>query len=212
MELTNGETLFLAFAFLVPGFIAQTAKSYFLPSKEKDGTVMILGYLTFTGVNYALWSWALYLLLFTPYFFNRPFLIATLCFSMAFLSPLLIGIVAGVMQSKGTVRRVLNRVGLEPMHEFPSGWDYKFASLGEPEIVHITLDDGTQLRGLFGAGSYASVFGAEYDIYLEEVFDSRPDGGWARDPDSKGLWVSGCSVRLIEFIRVVESGGGDGKE
>lgn len=209
MELTNGETLFLTFAFLVPGFIAQTAKSYFLPLKEKDATIMVLGYLTFTGVNYALWSWVLYLLLFTTYFFNRHFLVAVLCFAMIFVSPLVLGIVAGVMEYRGTVRWVLRKMGLRPMHAFPSSWDYKFSSISEPEIVHLTLEDGAQIRGLFGAGSYASEFGTEYDIYLEEVFDSRPDGSWARDPDSKGLWVSGGSVRLIEFLKVVERGVGD---
>ena len=201
MWLTNGEILILAFTFLVPGFVSQTIKSYFVPLKEKDTAITILGYLTFTGINYALWSWALYLVLFAIPPFDRPSIIIVLCFAVFIFSPLMLGILAGVLQSKGYIRKLMHKLKLEPMHESPSGWDWKFSKTDRPEIIHITLDNGTEIRGLFGAESFASDFSKDRDLYIEEIFDYQTDGNWSVDPNSKGLWVSGSSIKYIEFIR-----------
>jgi hypothetical protein len=59
------EALFIILAFVVPGFVMSVVRSQFATGRPQKGTEEVLGYLTLSAINYAVFSWLVYILVAT---------------------------------------------------------------------------------------------------------------------------------------------------
>ena len=198
MSLGGFDALFYTLAFLVPGFVLYSTLSIFTPRKVEPTQLSFLRFLTFSCVNYGMWSWLIYLMLRAEFFTAHPVRTAIAWGAIIIVSPIALGVLVGYFSQKESIRKALQRIGVDPIHVIPTGWDYKF-SKSKAAWVLVTLKDGSTVAGLFGSKSFASSEPGERDLYIQEVLKINPDGLWQRIPRSAGILIRGDQIKHIEF-------------
>lgn len=202
MTVDGTETLFLTLAFLIPGFIWNCIHSVFNPRQTERIQLLFLRFLTFSCINYGLWSWLLYLVLASEFFEKSAIFTGIAWLIMILVSPLVLGFTTGLLSQKELFRRVFARMGLSSIHGIPTAWDYKFSKTRKSVWIQVTLKDDKKIRGLYGRQSFASSVAEERDLYLQQVLRVSKDGKWERLKRSDGVLIKGNEIKYIEFIRV----------
>jgi hypothetical protein len=199
---TTFDAVFYALAFIVPGFVFDAARHMGARTPDRNAQRSVVQFLTASVVNYALWSWLVFLLI-QPDFLrdvpHRSGSIAALWGWVILASPALLGTIAARLSRVGTTRRFLRWLGLKPLHNIPAAWDYVFHDLRRVVWVYVTLKDGSVVAGLFGGKSFASSDPRERDLYIEQVYEAAPNQLWTPVPGGAGLLISGSEVRHIEM-------------
>jgi hypothetical protein len=198
MTVTSFDVVFYTLAFIVPGFIWSAVIGGFVPRRADQKEVVLLRFLTFSCMNYAFWSWLIYLIIKRNLAETYLFVTAFLWFMIIFVSPLVMGIISGVFSQREFVRRVLWRLGIAILHPIPMAWDYQFSRVN-PCWIMVTLKDGSSISGFFGSNSFASSIPEERDIYIETMYGVSEDGPWKRVERSEGILVRGDQIKTIEF-------------
>lgn len=201
MALDKFDAIFYAFAFLVPGFILHSTVAMLIPQKERDLNLSLLRFLVLSSMNYAIWSWLIYLIFHLEFFNQHPFRSATAWGCIILISPIVIGLLIGHFSQKEFFRKILQRIGLNPIHTIPTGWDYKFSKTKEPSWVIITLKNGSKIAGLYGTQSFASSDTKERDIYIQQVFQLSVGQAWNAVQRSDGILISKDQISSIEFFK-----------
>src|SRR5712692_9147979 len=155
MSFGNFETVFYALAFLVPGFLCDSVISAMVRRRAVAHEISLLRYLTLSCVNYALWSWLVYLIVKSSIFVDRPIRSAVAWGFVILGSPVLLGLILGALSQRNAVRALLARWGIYMTHPIPTAWDYFFSSTG-PVWVLVTLTDGSSVAVRFSTRSFAS--------------------------------------------------------
>lgn len=198
--LESFDMLFYTFAFIVPGFVMFSTFTTFVPKKNDAAKISLIRFLFFSSINYGIWSWLIYLLFNNQYLKTHQLYSAFLWCFIIFISPILIGILAGHFSNKDKIRRILQSFGFNPIHTIPASWDYKFSKLPETTWIIVTLDDGSHVYGRFSTGSFASSDCDDRDIYIEEIYNIDDKGNWTAVPRCDGILIRGENIRYIEFI------------
>lgn len=198
------ETIFIAMAFVVPGFVLHSTLSVFQTRKILTSDLYILRFLTLSAVNYAAWSWLIYLVIFGGFFQSSVLWSSIAWLWIILVGPILIGVVGAIANQKNWLGKLLNRFGLKPIHVTPSSWDWRFGTMIRPHWILVTMKDGSSVAGWFGSGSFASSDPAERDLYIEQVFEIGESGTWTIGPKSKGILLSGSEVKYAEIWPVEE--------
>ncbi len=198
MTFDKFDTVFFTAAFLVPGFLFYWTLSIFIPSREQDTRYQFLKFLTFSCINFAVWSWLIYFIFKVTFFGENPGITAFIWFFIILISPFSLGILFAKLHQKEIIRKFLQYYGFSSVHPIPTAWDYKFIKT-EPVFVLITLKDDSKVAGFFGPNSFSSSVPAERDIYLEEIFEINEDNVWKKIPNNNGIFVSGSEIKTIEF-------------
>lgn len=68
----------------------------------------------------------------------------------------------------------------------------------------VTLKDGSEIYGFFGAQSFAASDADRRDLYLEAQFRPLDSGEWAPLEDTAGVLIMGEDIAAIEFRKVTE--------
>lgn len=199
MSLGGFDVLFYTLAFLVPGFVLDSTLSVFTPRKVESAQLSFLRFLALSCVNYAFWSWLIYLMFRVEFFTAHPVRTATAWGVIILVSPVALGVFLGYFSQQEGIRKILQRIGLNPIHVIPTGWDYKFSKSNKAVWVFVTLKDGSSVAGLFGSKSFASSESGERDLYIQEVFRISDDGSWQCIPRSSGILIRGDQIKHIEF-------------
>ncbi len=169
MTLDSAQAIFLTLAFIVPGFIIDSVYSKFVTRQRPESHVAFLRYLTFSCLNYALWCWLVYWVV-----FEKPSVKAAfLCWALVtMVSPVAIALLLSYTHQKKWLGwlagRVLScahrnkwfgslvdKVKLRTIHATPTAWDYVF-SRQESSFVQITLASGARIRGIYSSRSFSS--------------------------------------------------------
>jgi hypothetical protein len=81
-------------------------------------------------------------------------------------------------------------------------WDEIFARRTECWVI-VRLKDQRKIGGLFGPRSFASRGPASTEIYLEQVWQVDPDGGFTGNivESTAGILIMGSEIWAIEFFR-----------
>lgn len=195
----NSDMLFYTFAFVVPGFITHSIISMFMPQKSEQAPNSILRYLYFSSINYALWSWLIFILVKSNYHQIHRYRAAAIWGVIILISPIITGIVLGIFSKHEFIRKLLQKTGFNLVHPIPTGWDYKFSTLKNGAWIIITLKDDTLITGYFGENSFASSDSPERDIYIEKVYKICEDGPWQEIERTDGILIKGDQIKLIEF-------------
>jgi len=199
MTLNGPETLFYTLAFVVPGFIIHSVIAILFPVGEEKLRFALLRFLAFSCLNYGLWIWLIYILIFSDSLQQHPFWSATLWCLVVFVGPVFLGLAVGKLSQMQVLRRMLHRLRFRTSHPIPTAWDYKFYKTREARCIIVTMKDGSQVAGMFGWNSFASDAASGCDIYLEEVFTMPRNGPWRRRNNSDGIWIAGDEIKAIEF-------------
>ena len=201
MTIANFEMLFVVLAFVIPGFIWYFVQSKFMPRGEFPKHTFILQCIVLTFINYALWSWLVYHMLANPWFEHNIGCAAFFWFVILFLSPMMCGLIFGILSQKDFVRRIFGWLGVETIHPTPTAWDYRFFNIN-PDFLFIKVEliDGGSIQGLFGGNSFASSTSSDRDLYIERACMIDSEGQWQLVDESDGVWINGSQIRHIEFI------------
>ena len=203
MIFTSFDAVFFTVAFLIPGFIWEMVLHLFLRRREDRADRAWVRFLTLSALNYAFWSWLIYLLSVRAGLLARPWMAALTWFFILLVSPVAFGVANGLLSQRAMVRRLLARYGIYTVHPVPTAWDFVFGhSTGS--WVLITLADGSTVGGVFSARSFASSDAAERDLFLEQLYKVEDDGPWQPVPMNRGVWIRGEVIRTIEFLEFQE--------
>ncbi|MBI2218807.1 MAG: hypothetical protein HYU51_16095 [Candidatus Rokubacteria bacterium] len=198
MTLNSFDAVFYTLAFLVPGFLADSVANTMVRKKAIAHEVSLLRFLTLSCLNYAVWSWLVYLVVRTAFFLEHPIRSAAAWFLVIFVSPVALGAMLGVLSQRNTIRRLLDRLGIYTVHPIPTAWDDFFSTTG-PVWVLVTLKDGSSVGGRFGARSFASSDSTERDLFVESVYRVEERGAWTEVPLNAGIWIRGDEIQHVEF-------------
>jgi len=191
--------IFYALTFVVPGFLVHSTLSIFLTRRAEHVALSLPRFLTLSAFNYAVWSPLIYLLIRSEWLAVRPVLSAVLWTVIILFGPVLLGFGLGYASQKEWPRRVLQRLGLQPVHVMPTTWDLQFGRMNEPHWVLVTMKDGSQVAGYFGGRSCASSDPPWGDLYIEQVMSVPAKGRWRMGPKGTSILISGGEIRYIEF-------------
>jgi hypothetical protein len=205
MEIKTLDSLFYTIAFIVPGFIILTTKSMFVQERDEKLSSLLLRCLTYSCVNYGLWSWLIYLLLMTDFFAKSTLSVAASLFLIDFISPVIIGGVYGHLLQRDTLGQLLGRFGLRILKPSPTGWDYKFSNIKSGVWIRVTFKDRSRVVGWFDSSSLASGEQKERDIYIEQVW-VEDSCKWKSVPRTDGMIIRGGEIKHIEFWKDEDEG------
>jgi hypothetical protein len=197
------DVIFYTLAFLVPGFVLYATYSLGVPRRDERFELSFLRFLTLSGVNYAAWSWLVYLMVQPTFLQTVPYrrgILAGLWFVVIFVGPAGLGLLLGRGSHRTRIRSLLHRLGFRTLHEQPTAWDYFFHSIDRAVFALVTFKDGSTVAGLITSGTFASSQSKERDLYLERVYKVRAQGEpWEETPNSAGVLIRGDEIKHIEF-------------
>lgn len=200
IALTSFDAVFYAITFLVPGFVMDLTLSIFVPKRLEDLQFSLLRFLTLSCVNYAVWSWLIYLIFFKTHREVLSVFYASLSLGVVvFISPIVIGVLLGYFSQKEWIKKILNRLGLNTISSIPTSWDYKFSNINESVWLIVTLKDGSTVAGYFGTNSFASSIALEHDLYIEEIYKIDTNESWERLIPPCSILLKGEEIKYIEF-------------
>ncbi|SDZ68592.1 hypothetical protein SAMN05421736_1371 [Evansella caseinilytica] len=179
-----------------------SAYSSIVPSRNSDSQSTLLRFLVFSLLNYVLWWWLLYELIMQKYWEDHAISWILLLFTILVISPYVLGLIAGMSTKKEWTRKLLKKVGLNPIHGVPTAWDYV---MDRPAWVIITLKDDSTVYGFYGKNSFASSIPNERDIYVEVTYDFE-DNKWIPDERSVGIWIPQSEIKHIELFNLTNGG------
>lgn len=194
-SLTDFDTVFVAMAFCVPGYVYLVVRGHIVPGHRVRGTESLITLLSISTVNFMLWAWAVYLVVGSD---EVPEWTTPAIWTFAILvSPAIMGILSGLSTKFGWLKKIYLFLKLHPIDIIPTSWDYAF-SKREPCYVIVTLDNGGTFAGLWGARSFASDEPTERDIYIEKVCKIDKKGAWTAT--DRSVLIKGEHIRSIEFV------------
>ena len=192
------ESVFYTCIFLLPGFIIKSILNLFVREYDQGEIRYFLSCLSFSIVNWAVWSWG-YLLVISSFKFDIVEYYLALVF-ITVIGSFLLGVVLGVVRQKKLIQIILESLGIHTMDPDPTAWDYCFADARAPWIK-IVLKNGTEVLGIYAGPSLASSDVQHQDIYVEPVYQISDSGEWAEEKDIKGILITQNEISTITFLK-----------
>lgn len=189
MDIWDENKLAIFIMFFIPGFICVKMYGLIYPSQRKDAGFLLYDAVTYSCINYALWSWAIYLI---EVYGVHPVCKAIFYFLIMFLSPILIVFLWNYIRSLEIIKKLI-------CHPSESAWDYVF-SQRKRYWVEVFLKDKTIVAGYYGGNSFASSAPVNEHIYLEQRWIIDSDGAFERKVErSAGVIILHSEISHIEF-------------
>jgi hypothetical protein len=203
----NAEGIVYTLLLILPGFVWTQTEEKFVPRSRIDWSERVLGFVSYTVLNYVFWlqfnladvatraaAGSL-----TPSLFTQLALIA-------FVSPIVGGVLTGLYRQQDPVGALCNKVGIQTIHRVGTAWEW-MAMNAKVGLVRVCLKNGDEVEGWFGRRSMASTDPSQRDIFIEERMTSSDDGSSLEfDPQSTGVWVSSDEIATIYFFRSSRDG------
>lgn len=200
---TTFDAIFYTLAFAVPGFLIDYIIKKFIPKKDLCENKNLFYYLSLSCINYAVWSWLLYIL----YHYNTaaeyPILCGIIWGCIIFISPILVSLAILMLNKYEILRKISRLLGLNMIDPIPTAWDYKFSKTEGSRWVILILQNDQRYGGLWGSNSFASSEAGERDIFLEEAYTIKEDGTWEKIANTDGFLVKGEQIRSVHFFKMI---------
>lgn len=211
LKLEDLKTALVVLFFVVPGFVFFQVYSWFgwrPRNDEKNIQLLLLQYFSVS----CLFLLGFFLFQFDAISIAKDKQLVMEVSNLAFLYPALAAVLLGLLVRFGGwlsekaswlswVPAVLNRLGWFRIEPIPTGWDWKFYQLEDGVYLIVTLNDGSQVAGYFGAQSLASDDSKERDIYIEKVYEIGRNGRWRLRERTDGILLKASEIRFIEFFK-----------
>ena len=127
MTINNFNILFYTLAFVIPGFIIDSIYRNYVPKKEDQSQLALLKFLWYSCFNYGVWLWLIYYLYKINFYVNHILLTAIIWLLITFISPVILGFILSLLNNKNVIRKIFQRLGINPIHTIPTAWDYIFS-------------------------------------------------------------------------------------
>lgn len=200
------QALILIVVFFMPGFIASRVFTLCFPGRPAPEKVQLLSSITLSFFNYAFWSWAIWILLYTGYWQTHPIQFACLVVVIVLASPIVLGIGLAVATEKKWFVRFVKHFGVQAPPYPEAAWDTFFRkNPKERWWVIIRLRDGIIVRGFYGWNSHAGSTPDCRDIYLERECDLNENGTFKIIEQSGGVYLGADSFDAIVLRKVKEA-------
>jgi hypothetical protein len=180
----------LLILFTVPGFVALKIWTLIYPSDKLRASESIFELFFYSTVNYIFPTLPLLLLaknISVTWFYIVSYVIVLL------ISPVLW---AYLVKSIINSHHFQKLSGLNPSQ---TAWTYFFNTKAY-YFVLVHLNDESIIGGLYGNNSYASLYPAEKDIYLEEVWKIDDNGAFVEKEKKKGSFGMLIKYDVIQYI------------
>ncbi len=193
------KNIYFLLAVIVPGLVITYTRSQFITGRLQKHSEALLSYVALSAIYGALAvPFADFLLPLSGTGSVSPFW----WFALIFLAPAVIGVLLGISSRTEIFRKVIHKLGINPVHVMPTAWDWKFGAMKD-QLVIVTLKDDTKFAGYCGRNSFMSSDAGERDIYIEKIYAWGENNSW-NDAGEHGLLVSAGEIRTIEFFPVSE--------
>ncbi len=199
---TTFDAIFYTLAFAVPGFLIDYIIKKFIPKKDLCENKNLLYYLYLSCINYAVWSWLIYILYHCNIAAEHPLLCGIIWGGIIFISPIFVSLAILLLNKYELLRKVSRLLGLNMIDPIPTAWDYKFSKIEGERWVILTLVNDQYYAGLWGTNSFASSEAGERDIFLEEAYTIKEDGTWEKTVNTDGILIKGELIRAVQFFKV----------
>lgn len=194
MDIWEIDKVFLFLVLVLPGFISIKVYSNLIASDKIDFSKSIIDAICFSALNFGILAFPIIFIDNSSYIKSSPFLYWIFIVLVFVGFPTFWPFVYLWAIKKPWIKKIV----LSP-HRQP--WDSLF-SIKEAMWVVVTLKSGDKVRGKYGLNSYASAYPSERQIYLEEVWTKKENGGFGKKKDStKGVIISGDEIKYIEFYK-----------
>jgi hypothetical protein len=117
--------------------------------------------------------------------------------------PSAIGLLFGVGTYFDWPAKIWTLLRVQPVHHIGTAWDYAFRSLPRQTYIVVTLNDGTQVAGLYDGRSFTSSMREERDILVDTMMELDEAGVWSEATPSKRILLCGRDIRAVEFFKGV---------
>lgn len=187
--------------FIMPGFITDRVIALTIPRAKRESTEIILTAITFSCINYAIFSWLILLMFFKGFPGKSETWFIFSWLGILLLGPVIEGFAFNRLVNSNVYHKIFRFLKLKNIRLIPKSWDYHFGK-EEPSWILITLTDGTKIGGFFGKHSFASSFPAEEDLYIEELWVIDDKGGFEKRIESSGgCLIRSNDIKFIEFFK-----------
>jgi hypothetical protein len=122
------------------------------------------------------------------------------------VAPAGLGVFLAWLTQRRAIPRFMNRLGLDAVSPYRSGWDWKFARTA-PTYLMVTLDDGSRVAGWFGERSLVGSDTDDRDVYVEQVWSVDQTGNWSMSVAGHSIWIKSTVIKYIEFYPSGEHNG-----
>jgi hypothetical protein len=182
--------------FFIPGFISVKVYTMLMPSQKYNFGERLFETLAYSGLNYIVFFISVYLI-FGERFFRSNNEFGIILFIV------FIAIVAPVLWACLFYRLQKNEGWLKEYVYYPpnSIWEKSFTA-NKGRFLTVTLKSGTVIAGRSGNKSLGFRMGDNQDIYIQECWTISNKKFVAPVPDSKGVFISGTEIALVEFFDV----------
>ncbi|MGY0713118.1 DUF6338 family protein [Azospirillum argentinense] len=197
MPVSSADALYIAIAFIVPGYVFVWFRSLFLTRRALKPHEQMVAYIAISCTNIAICSPVVFYLLESQPLRQSLIVSGVIWFSILIILPATGGILFGVAAQKEWTHKAFQCLQLRPVHVMPTAWEWQFAQIDSPIWVTVTLKDGNLVYGLFGSASFASSEPGERDIFIESTYSIGDDGSWV--PLGRGALVPHGEIRCIDF-------------
>ncbi len=163
--LANIEAIYIASVFIVPGYVFLTFRNQFVAGQDRLGTEQMLGFFTYSAINFACFGWIIYLAI----AYNlSPFWRILAWTGTLVLIPASMGLLAGLCSKRGLGGQIYRLLGLNPIHPTPRAWEYVFYDSPATWVL-VTLKNDTKFAGWWGGDSFASSDPKERDLFIQLI-------------------------------------------
>lgn len=189
-------------AFIMPGFVTDFIISFAVPRAKRTSQETILTTLTFSCVNYALFSWLVLIINNEAFYSEHKVFYIILWTFILLIAPILEGMLFVWLANSHLSKMLLQFLKPKNVRLTPTAWDYIFSQEQRLWIL-ITLNDDSRIGGFFGEKSFVSEYPQAQDIYLEQVWHLG-DNGEFKSPvaDSAGCLIKMQDIKYLEFFKV----------
>jgi hypothetical protein len=193
MNIWTSDKLIIFILFIVPGFISLKIYRLLVPGEINKLSDIIIEAIAYSCLNYALFSWLIFLDIHFKIYQNFLWLHLFIIFFLLFISPIIISFIFWL------IRYNLKKT-IFFHHPIPKPWDYVF-SKKEPYWIIIELNDGQRIGGVYEENSFASSYPNDEQIYLEQYW--KIDGSKFIQPihRTKGIMLSRENIKKVEFYK-----------
>lgn len=114
------------------------------------------------------------------------------------IGSVVIGFIIAICKQINIVEKICAAFNINSIHPTQTAWDYIFSQQAASYVI-ITLEDGTEIRGLYSTKSFSSSENENRDIYIEKTYKIGDKNEWVESPDSHGIYIPSGQIKYIEF-------------
>ena len=196
------DVIFFTAIFIMPGFLINNIIDATNPPKNRTETILSLRYLGYSIINCAFLSWAYKIIL--PLKDTHPVRFWLLFLLITFIGAMIIGFLLAILKQNNVVKKIWDILHIRTIHPTPTAWDYIFSQQAASYVI-VTLQDGTEIRGLYSTKSFCSSENDCNDIFIEKTYKIGDNGEWIESPDSNGIYIACGNIKHIEFKEGTEN-------